>query len=201
MKIKQIASLTHLHHRFSDLSRCQRTLAKSLNEFNFECIGSTQTDDEQVIADSLKQFGKLISAIEDERDNMVTMTGPIWMWRQLNLFVFYSLTELMTRSLFHWKLSGKTRSAVLRRRKSNMTKELQNFARHKKRFWIFRRRNRSPCSLRYAQCSLFKNSFVCHKIVQRKGDFKDGGREIFFAFRQTSDAHVRCSEVINYSNL
>lgn len=54
-----------------DLSRCQRTLAKSLNEFNFECIGSTQTDDEQVIADSLKQFGKLISAIEDERDNMV----------------------------------------------------------------------------------------------------------------------------------
>jgi hypothetical protein len=55
----------------ADLSRCQRTLAKSLNEFNFECIGSTQTDDEQVIAASLKQFSKLISAIEDERDNMV----------------------------------------------------------------------------------------------------------------------------------
>ncbi|KAL7019473.1 hypothetical protein ACKWTF_011131 [Chironomus riparius] len=53
------------------LSRCQRTLAKSLNEFNFECIGSTQTDDEQVIAASLKQFSKLISAIEDERDNML----------------------------------------------------------------------------------------------------------------------------------
>lgn len=60
-----------------DLSRCQRTLAKSLNEFNFECIGSTQTDDEQVIADSLKQFGKLISAIEDERDNMVSL-GSIY---------------------------------------------------------------------------------------------------------------------------
>lgn len=56
---------------FPDLSRCQRTLAKSLNEFNFECIGSAQTDNEQVIADSLKQFGKLISAIEDERDNML----------------------------------------------------------------------------------------------------------------------------------
>lgn len=56
---------------FADLSRCQRTLAKSLDQFNFECIGSTQTDDEQVIADSLKQFGKLITAIEDERDNMV----------------------------------------------------------------------------------------------------------------------------------
>ncbi|XP_052891745.1 rho GTPase-activating protein Graf isoform X1 [Anopheles moucheti] len=53
------------------LSRAQRTLSKSLNEFNFECIGSTQTDDEQVIADSLKQFSKLISSIEEERDNML----------------------------------------------------------------------------------------------------------------------------------
>ncbi|XP_035784241.1 rho GTPase-activating protein 26-like isoform X2 [Anopheles albimanus] len=52
------------------LSRAQRTLSKSLKEFNFECIGSTQTDDEQVIADSLKQFSKLISSIEEERDNM-----------------------------------------------------------------------------------------------------------------------------------
>lgn len=65
-----------LHDRspFADLSRCQRTLAKSLNEFNFECIGANQTDDEQIIADSLKQFGKLIFAIEDERDNMVSWT-------------------------------------------------------------------------------------------------------------------------------
>lgn len=57
---------------FSDLSRAQRTLSKSLAEFNFECIGSTQTDDEQVIVDSLKQFSKLITSIEDERDNMVS---------------------------------------------------------------------------------------------------------------------------------
>ena len=60
------------------MSRAQRALSKSLAEFNFECIGSTQTDDEQVIADSLKQFGKLISAIEEERDNMV-----------LNIKLFY----------------------------------------------------------------------------------------------------------------
>lgn len=55
----------------SDLSRAQRQLSKSLDEFNFECIGSTQTDDEQVIVNSLKQFSKLIANIEDERDNMV----------------------------------------------------------------------------------------------------------------------------------
>lgn len=56
---------------FAGLSRAQRQLSKSLAEFNFECIGSTQTDDEQVIVDSLKQFSKLIANIEDERDNMV----------------------------------------------------------------------------------------------------------------------------------
>lgn len=68
-------------HRFVflfsvDLSRTQRQLARSLAEFNFECIGSTQTDDEQVIVDSLKQFSKLIANIEDERDNMVSHSFP-----------------------------------------------------------------------------------------------------------------------------
>lgn len=58
--------------KFPDLSRAQRTLSKSLDEFNFECIGTTQTDDEQVIVNSLKQFSRLIASIEDERDNMVT---------------------------------------------------------------------------------------------------------------------------------
>lgn len=56
---------------FTELSQAQRTLSKSLKEFNFECIGSTQTDDEQVIVASLKQFSELISQIEDERDNML----------------------------------------------------------------------------------------------------------------------------------
>jgi hypothetical protein len=39
--------------------------------FQFECIGNSQTDDEIVIAGSLKEFGRLINAIEDERDRMV----------------------------------------------------------------------------------------------------------------------------------
>lgn len=56
---------------FADLSKAQRTLSKSLEEFPFECIGSTQTDDEQVIEGSLKTFSRLISAIEDERDKLV----------------------------------------------------------------------------------------------------------------------------------
>ena len=39
--------------------------------FKFECIGNNQTDDELVIANSLKEFGKLIAAIEDEKDRLL----------------------------------------------------------------------------------------------------------------------------------
>ena len=55
------------------LSRAQRNLATSLMSFQFECIGNSQTDDEIVIAGSLKEFGRLINAIEDERDRMVLL--------------------------------------------------------------------------------------------------------------------------------
>lgn len=57
--------------RHAALSRAQRNLATSLMSFQFECIGNSQTDDEIVIAGSLKEFGRLINAIEDERDRMV----------------------------------------------------------------------------------------------------------------------------------
>ncbi|XP_055374936.1 rho GTPase-activating protein Graf [Condylostylus longicornis] len=53
------------------LSQRQRTLAKSLKDFNFECIGTAQTDDETVICASLRHFGQLIDSIEDERDRML----------------------------------------------------------------------------------------------------------------------------------
>lgn len=58
------------------MSRAQRSLATSLMSFQFECIGNSQTDDEIVIAGSLKEFGRLINAIEDERDRMVTTLLP-----------------------------------------------------------------------------------------------------------------------------
>ena len=54
-----------------NLSRAQRSLSQHLINFKFDCIGSNQTDDELVIAGSLKEFGRLISAIEDERDRML----------------------------------------------------------------------------------------------------------------------------------
>ena len=48
---------------FSDLSNAQRRLSQTLTNFKFECIGNNQTEDEMVIANSLREFGKLIAAI------------------------------------------------------------------------------------------------------------------------------------------
>lgn len=58
-------------HYFPDLSRAQRAFSKTLQNFSFECIGETQTEDELHVSQSLKEFGKLIALIEDERDRMV----------------------------------------------------------------------------------------------------------------------------------
>lgn len=63
----------NLYGFISDLSRAQRAVSISLKQFDFECIGTTQTDDELVITRSLAEFGLLISSIEDERERMVSL--------------------------------------------------------------------------------------------------------------------------------
>ncbi|XP_022086160.1 rho GTPase-activating protein 26-like isoform X13 [Acanthaster planci] len=54
-----------------NLSKAQRAFSDTLISFNFECIGMSQTDDEIDISQSLKEFGRLIASIEDERDRML----------------------------------------------------------------------------------------------------------------------------------
>lgn len=92
--IKEIIKLVkNLHSAEKNLSRAHRSLSSHLLNFKFDCIGNNptddderliassmnsyfcpgnnQTDDERVIAGSLKEFGKLISSIEDERDRVL----------------------------------------------------------------------------------------------------------------------------------
>ncbi|XP_078682916.1 rho GTPase-activating protein 26-like isoform X42 [Branchiostoma floridae x Branchiostoma belcheri] len=54
-----------------NLSKAQRSFCQLLQDFKFECIGSTMTDDEIEIESSFKEFGRLIGSIEDERDRML----------------------------------------------------------------------------------------------------------------------------------
>ncbi|KAK0417114.1 hypothetical protein QR680_012838 [Steinernema hermaphroditum] len=49
----------------------QRSFAKTLCDFKLETVGSTQTDDERVIANCLKEFGKLIKQVEDHRSKII----------------------------------------------------------------------------------------------------------------------------------
>jgi len=66
-----IKEVKNLINTAKSLSKAQRSLAAHLISFRFDCIGSNQTDDELVIAGSLKEFGRLINTIEDERDRML----------------------------------------------------------------------------------------------------------------------------------
>lgn len=115
------------------LSQKQRTLAKSLKEFNFECIGSAQTDDEQVISDSLRHFGKLIENIEDERDNMVSELHFIEnCWNLMIIVCSYNLH--MNKLLNHWRISGRNKLVEWKKTKRNSTKRLRNFVSRKNVF-------------------------------------------------------------------
>ncbi|XP_054708182.1 rho GTPase-activating protein 26-like isoform X2 [Uloborus diversus] len=72
------------------LSKAQRGLASNLMNFRFDCIGSSQTDDEIIIAGSLKEFGRLLCVIEDERERMLdraqaTLIDPIDNFRKGNI--------------------------------------------------------------------------------------------------------------------
>jgi hypothetical protein len=45
------------------LSAAKRSLAASLRDFNFECVGTSLTDDEVIIANALKEFSRFIEQV------------------------------------------------------------------------------------------------------------------------------------------
>uniref|UniRef100_A0A8C5B481 Rho GTPase activating protein 42a n=1 Tax=Gadus morhua TaxID=8049 RepID=A0A8C5B481_GADMO len=53
------------------LSLAVQRFSQSLQEFQFECIGDTETDDEINIAQSLKEFSQLLSTMEEERRRLI----------------------------------------------------------------------------------------------------------------------------------
>lgn len=71
---KAIKTLVHhgkqVFEAARQLSKAQKTFAKDLTDFNFQCIDQ-QTDDEITIAESLKEFAKYIGEIEELRDRMI----------------------------------------------------------------------------------------------------------------------------------
>ncbi|XP_023998266.2 rho GTPase-activating protein 42, partial [Salvelinus sp. IW2-2015] len=50
-----------------NLSTAVQKFSQSLQEFQFECIGDVETDDEVNIAQSFKEFSQLLNTVEEER--------------------------------------------------------------------------------------------------------------------------------------
>lgn len=73
--IKQLLNACkEIHSVASQLSKAQRCLAKTLMSFQFECIENNKTDDEVTIENSLQDFGKMLTDIEDARDRLLNRT-------------------------------------------------------------------------------------------------------------------------------
>ena len=53
------------------VSKAKRTLAASLANFQFDCLGTSLTDDEIIIANSLKEFARFLNEVEDEMDRFL----------------------------------------------------------------------------------------------------------------------------------
>uniref|UniRef100_A0A8C7HZ73 Rho GTPase-activating protein 42 n=1 Tax=Oncorhynchus kisutch TaxID=8019 RepID=A0A8C7HZ73_ONCKI len=56
-----------------NLSTAVQKFSQSLQEFQFECIGDAETDDEVNIAQSFKEFSQLLNTVEEERRRLVTI--------------------------------------------------------------------------------------------------------------------------------
>ena len=51
------------------LSRAKRVLAESLDQFQFDILGTSLTDDEVIISNSLKEFARYISQVRRYKPN------------------------------------------------------------------------------------------------------------------------------------
>uniref|UniRef100_A0A8C9W6S0 Rho GTPase-activating protein 42 n=1 Tax=Scleropages formosus TaxID=113540 RepID=A0A8C9W6S0_SCLFO len=54
-----------------NLSAAVQKFSQSLQEFQFECIGDAETDDEINIAHSFKEFSQLLNTVEEERRRLI----------------------------------------------------------------------------------------------------------------------------------
>uniref|UniRef100_A0A3Q3M444 Rho GTPase-activating protein 42 n=1 Tax=Mastacembelus armatus TaxID=205130 RepID=A0A3Q3M444_9TELE len=54
-----------------NLSAAVQKFSQSLQEFQFECIGDAETDDEVNIAQSFKEFSQLLNTVEEERRRLI----------------------------------------------------------------------------------------------------------------------------------
>uniref|UniRef100_A0AAX7TDL4 Rho GTPase activating protein 42b n=1 Tax=Astatotilapia calliptera TaxID=8154 RepID=A0AAX7TDL4_ASTCA len=122
------------------LSLAVQRFSQSLQEFQFECIGDAETDDEVNIAQSLKEFSQLLSTMEEERKRLIqnaddVLISPLEKFRKEQIGAvkeekkqfdketerYYSVLEK------HLSLSSKKKESQLQEADSQMSKDRQIF--------------------------------------------------------------------------
>ncbi|KAG5837619.1 hypothetical protein ANANG_G00241310 [Anguilla anguilla] len=124
----------------SGLSVAVLKFSQSLQEFQFECIGDAETDDEISIAQSFKEFSQLLSTVEEERRRLIqnaddVLITPLEKFRKEQLGAakegkkkfdketekYYSVLEK------HLNLSSKKKDSFLQEADAQIDKDRQVF--------------------------------------------------------------------------
>ncbi|XP_077421484.1 rho GTPase-activating protein 42 isoform X2 [Vanacampus margaritifer] len=123
-----------------NLSAAVQKFSRSLQEFQFECLGDAETDDEVNIAQSFKEFSKLLNTVEEERRRLIqnaddVLITPLEKFRKEQIGAakdgkkkFDKETEKYYSTLErHLNLSSKKKEAYLQEADTQIDKERQLF--------------------------------------------------------------------------
>ncbi|XP_075892822.1 rho GTPase-activating protein 42 isoform X2 [Nelusetta ayraudi] len=123
-----------------NLSVAVQKFSQSLQEFQFECIGDAETDDEVNIAQSFKEFSQLLTTVEEERRRLIqnaddVLITPLEKFRKEQIGAakegkkkFDKETEKYYSTLErHLSLSSKKKEAYLQEADTQIDKERQLF--------------------------------------------------------------------------
>ncbi|XP_028656116.1 rho GTPase-activating protein 42 [Erpetoichthys calabaricus] len=123
-----------------NLSMAVQKFSQSLQDFQFECIGDAETDDEINIAQSFKEFAQLLNTVEEERRRLIqnaddVLIGPLEKFRKEQIGAakegkkkFDKESEKYCAILEkHLNLSSKKKETLLQEADVQIDKEKQNF--------------------------------------------------------------------------
>uniref|UniRef100_A0A8C5P7T5 Rho GTPase-activating protein 42 n=1 Tax=Leptobrachium leishanense TaxID=445787 RepID=A0A8C5P7T5_9ANUR len=124
-----------------NLSMAVQKFSHSLQDFQFECIGDAETDDEINIAQSLKEFARLLITVEEERRRLIqnandVLISPLEKFRKEQIGAakdgkkkfdkesekYYAVLEK------HLNLSSKKKETHLQEADTLIDREHQNFS-------------------------------------------------------------------------
>uniref|UniRef100_A0A3P8VDI5 Rho GTPase-activating protein 42 n=1 Tax=Cynoglossus semilaevis TaxID=244447 RepID=A0A3P8VDI5_CYNSE len=129
-----------LINALKNFSVAVQKFSQSLQEFQFECIGDAETDDEVNIAQSFKEFSQLLNTVEEERRRLIqnaddVLITPLEKFRKEQIGAakegkkkFDKETEKYYSTLErHLGLSSKKKEAYLQEADTQIDKERQLF--------------------------------------------------------------------------